>query len=389
MSKRASIPIANRESAPKRPLFPFLDLPAQYAGIRDQVLAAVTRVLERQSFILGPEVESLEQELTQALGCDFCIACASGSDALLLALMGLGIGPGDEVITTPFTFVATASSIARLGARPVFVDICPDTYNIDAEKIEKAVTARTRAIIPVHLFGLAAEMGAILDLAKKHRLAVIEDAAQAITAQYKGIRVGSLGDIGCFSFFPSKNLGGAGDGGLMTTNDPDLAGRLRILRSHGSRSKYAYDVIGVNSRLDALQAAILRVKLPYLADWTAARQRNAERYRTLFRECDLGHHVGLPAVPAGFVHVYHQFVVRVTERDSLKEHLQNVGIPSEIYYPHPLPLQPAFAYLGHKPGDFPQADLASREVLALPVYPELSEAQLQAVVHAIRDFYTS
>jgi dTDP-4-amino-4,6-dideoxygalactose transaminase len=388
VSKRANITIANRESAPKRPLFPFLDLPAQYAGIRDQVLAAVTRVLERQSFILGPEVESLEQELAQTLGCDFCIACASGSDALLLALMGLGIGPGDEVITTPFTFVATASSIARLGARPVFVDICPDTYNIDAEKIEKAVTARTRAIIPVHLFGLAAEMEAILDLAKKHRLAVIEDAAQAIAAQYKGIRVGSLGEIGCFSFFPSKNLGGAGDGGLMTTNDPDLADRLRILRSHGSRSKYAYDVIGVNSRLDALQAAILRVKLPYLAEWTAARQRNAERYRTLFRECDLDHRVGPPAVPAGFVHVYHQFVVRATDRDSLREYLQSVGIPSEIYYPHPLHLQPAFAYLGHKPGDFPQAELASRQVLALPVYPELSEAQLQAVVRAIRDFYS-
>jgi dTDP-4-amino-4,6-dideoxygalactose transaminase len=380
--------MANRESAPKRPLFPFLDLPAQYAGIRDQVLAAVTRVLERQSFILGPEVESLEQELAQALGCDFCIACASGSDALLLALIGLGIGPGDEVITTPFTFVATASSIARLGARPVFVDICPDTYNINPEKIEKALTARTRAIIPVHLFGLAAEMGAILDLAKKHRLVVIEDAAQAIAAQHKGIRVGGLGDIGCFSFFPSKNLGGAGDGGLMTTNDPDLAGRLKILRSHGSRSKYAYDVIGVNSRLDALQAAILRVKLPYLAEWTAARQRNAERYRTLFRECDLERHVGLPAAPAGFVHVYHQFVVRATDRDSLRDYLQSEGIPSEIYYPHPLHLQPAFAYLGHKPSDFPQAELASREVLALPVYPELSEAQLQAVVRAIRDFYS-
>jgi dTDP-4-amino-4,6-dideoxygalactose transaminase len=251
------------------------------------------------------------------------------------------------------------------------------------------VTARTRAIIPVHLFGLAAEMGAILDLAKKHGLAVIEDAAQAIAAQYKGILVGGLGDIGCFSFFPSKNLGGAGDGGLMTTNDPDLAGRLRILRTHGSRSKYAYDVIGVNSRLDSLQAAILRVKLPYLAEWTAARQRNAERYRTLFGKCDLEDRVGLPTVPAGFVHVYHQFVVRAADRDSLREHLQSVGIPSEIYYPHPLHLQPAFAYLGHKPGDFPQAELASRQVLALPVYPELSEAQLQAVVHAIRDFYSS
>lgn len=367
--------------------FSFLDLRAQFLEIREEVMAAVHRVLESQQFIMGPEVAALEAEIADFVGCKFTLGCASGSDALLLALMAYGIGPGDEVVTPPFTFVATAGSIARLGARPVFVDIAAATYNLDPEKLESALTPRTKAIMPVHLFGLSAEMSEILKIARRHALPVIEDAAQAIGAKYKDQQVGSLGAMGCFSFFPSKNLGGAGDGGMMVTNDPDLADRLKILRLHGSRTKYHYDVIGMNSRLDALQAAILRVKLAHLSRWTAARQTNAARYRALFAEYELGRKVELPVVPRDCEHVYNQFVIRVKKRDQLRAWLKDCGIPTEIYYPSPLHLQPAFAFLGYREGDFPCAESASREALALPIFPELTQQQQRAVVQAIADYF--
>lgn len=368
---------------------PFLDLKAQFADIRAEVLAAVVRVLESQHFILGLEVEHFEEELARLIGCRFAIGCASGSDALLLALMALEIGPRDEVITTPFTFVATAGSIARLGARPVFVDIDPQTFNIDPRQIVKAITSRTRAIMPVHLFGLPADMDSVLEIAAKHRLMVIEDSAQAIGARYRGKAVGTLGTFGCFSFFPSKNLGGAGDGGLITTDDPRLADCLKVLRTHGSRRKYEYELLGVNSRLDALQAAILRVKLRHLEEWTEGRQRNAQRYQTLFAELDLTGRIELPRAPTDRTHTYNQFVIRVQERDGLRSFLKEKGIPTEIYYPLPLHLQRAFTYLGNKGGDFPQAEQASRRVLALPIYPELAEEQLNAIVAAIAEFYAA
>jgi dTDP-4-amino-4,6-dideoxygalactose transaminase len=369
-------------------LFPFLDLKAQFSDIREELLTAVNRVFENQIFILGPELSALERELKDYLQCGFAIGCASGSDAILLALLALGIGPQDEVITTPFTFVATAGSISRLKTRPIFVDIDPETYNIDPEQVEASITPRTRAILPVHLFGMAADMSRILEIAAKHKLAVIEDAAQAISARYKDVPVGSLGTCGCFSFFPSKNLGGAGDGGLITTNDTEVADRLRVLRVHGSRTKYHYEVLGMNSRLDALQAAILRVKLRHLDGWTTARQANAERYRLLFCEHGLEGCIRLPVVAEGRTHVFNQFVIRSRDRDRLREHLSNCGIPTEIYYPSPLHLQPAFAYLEYANGAFPAAEMASREVLALPIYPELTEEQQVSVVEAIAEFYS-
>lgn len=369
----------------KQPLA-FLDLQQQFSSIRDEVLAAVARVLDSQHFIMGPEVSAFEQEVAPTTGCKFAISCASGSDALVLALMALNIQPGDEIITTPFTFVATAGSIARLHARPVFVDIDADTFNIDPAKIEQAVTPRTKAIIPVHLFGLAADMKPILQIAREHNLAVIEDAAQAIGARYDGEPVGSIGAIGCFSFFPSKNLGGAGDGGLVTTNDPALADRLKVLRLHGSRQKYQYDILGMNSRLDALQAAILRVKLPYLERWTSERRRNAERYRQLF---DPSLPVKLPTTPLHSVHAYNQYTIRTPQRDSLKKYLQRNGIPTEIYYPYPLHLQPAFAALGYRQGQLPVAEQVSTEVLSLPIYSELGAEQQQQIASAITEFFTS
>jgi dTDP-4-amino-4,6-dideoxygalactose transaminase len=365
--------------------FPFLDLKAQYATIRSEIDAAVQRVMESQHFILGPEVTALEKEVAAYVGAEFGISCASGSDALLLPLMALGVGLGDEVITTPFTFVATAGSIARLGAKPVFVDIDPATYNIDAEKLTAAVTPRTRAIMPVHLFGMAADMKRISAAAGS--IPVIEDAAQAIGATYGGRRVGTLGLCAGFSFFPSKNLGGAGDGGLITTNDRDFADKLYVLRTHGSRTKYDYELIGMNSRLDALQAAVLRVKLPHLDSWTAARQRNAARYNQWFREAGLEGTLTLPTVSEDCNHIYNQYVIRAPKRDVLKDHLRQRGIPSDVYYPSPLHLEPAFAYLGHQQGDFPESERASREVLALPVYPELSESQQRMVVEAVAGFY--
>jgi dTDP-4-amino-4,6-dideoxygalactose transaminase len=372
-------------AAPK-PKFPFLDLKAQYATIKGEVQAAVNRVLDSQHFILGPEVEQLEKEVAGVTGSAFAVSCASGSDALLLALMALGIDEGDEVVTTPFTFGATIGSIARLKAKPVFVDIDPVTFNIDPNEIESAITPRTRAIMPVHLFGLSAEMDPITDIARRHNLAVIEDAAQAIGASYHGKAVGSLGTAACFSFFPSKNLGGAGDGGLVSTNDPELAARLKMLRLHGTKKKYNYEIIGMNSRLDAIQAAILRVKLPHLNNWTEARRSHADTYRLLFAEAGLEHRVTLPVEPEGCRHVYNQFTIRVERRDALRDYLRDHGIPTEIYYPFPLHTEKAFAYLGHSAGDFPHAERAARQAVSLPIFAELTDEQQQAVVQTIAAF---
>jgi dTDP-4-amino-4,6-dideoxygalactose transaminase len=371
----------------RKPQFPFLDLKAQFSTIREEVLAAVTRVMESQSFILGPEVSAFEEEIKTHVGCAHVIGCASGSDAIVLALLALGIGPGDEVIAPPFTFVATAGSISRLGARPVFIDIDPQTYNLDTRQLERLITPKTKAIIPVHLFGLSADMDAILEIAQRHNVAVVEDAAQAIGARYKGKPVGSMGEIGCFSFFPSKNLGGAGDGGLVTTNDPAIAERLKILRVHGSRRKYEYELLGMNSRLDSIQAAILRVKLKYLDKWAEGRRRNAQRYDTLIAEHNLKKSITPPATPSHYLHVFNQYTIRASRRDALKAHLQQQGIPTEIYYPYPLHLQPAFANLGYRPGSMPVSEQASAEVLSLPIFTELMSEQQAAVVAAIADFY--
>jgi len=379
--------VQQKPSKPVPMQFPFLDLQTQFASMRSEIMQAVTGVLESQKCVLGPEVDAFEREVGAYIGSKFAVSCASGSDALLLALMAYEIGPGDEVITTPFTFVATAGSIARLGARTVFVDIDPVTYNLDPTKLDKAITPRTRAIMPVHLFGLSADMDAILAVANAHKLPVVEDAAQAIGARYKQSQVGTFGAFGCFSFFPSKNLGAAGDGGLITTNDLGLADRLKILRGHGSRERYYYEILGTNSRLDSIQAAILRVKLRHLDAWAEGRRRNAETYKQLFAERGLLDRVTIPTQPADAYHVYNQYTIRVPQRDELKAHLAASGIPSEIYYPLALHMQRAFTNLGYKEGDFPHSEAAGREVLSLPIYPELKPEQLEAVVNAIAQFY--
>jgi dTDP-4-amino-4,6-dideoxygalactose transaminase len=366
---------------------PLLDLKAQFAPMRGDVLAAITRVCDTQHFILGSEVEGLERELETFLGIPHAIGVSSGTDALLAALMALGIGPGDEVVTTPFSFFATAGSIARLGARPVFVDIDRATFNIDARALASAMTSKTKAIMPVHLFGQCAEMAPIVDVSRRTGVPIVEDAAQAIGACYRGAPAGGIGAIGCFSFFPTKNLGAFGDAGLVTTADATLARSLRAIRQHGGEVKYHHDVVGANFRLDALQAAILRVKLPHLDSWTAARRRNAERYEALFRHAGLGDTVTLPARSADSTHIYNQFVIRVAARDRLRAHLQSSGIGTEVYYPIPLHLQPCFRELGHRAGSFPVAETAANEALALPIYGELTEAQQSWVVESIRNFF--
>jgi dTDP-4-amino-4,6-dideoxygalactose transaminase len=370
---------------------PLLDLKAQYATIREEVRAAVDRVLESQYFILGPEVEALESEVAAYCQCTYGIGVSSGSDALLVALMAIELQPGDEVITTPYTFFATAGAIVRLGGKPVFVDIDPLTYNLDPARLEAVVTSRTRAILPVHLYGQMVDMDPMMAVAERHGLYVIEDAAQAIGAEYRGQRAGSIGHFGCFSFFPSKNLGGVGDGGMVTTNDAILADKVRLLRGHGARPKYHHSVVGGNFRLDALQAAVLRVKLPYLDGWSAARQRSAETYCQLFDASGLvtDGQVVLPA-NAGFGrHVYNQFVIRAERRDALVHHLKQQQIGTEIYYPLPMHLQECFSGFGLPRGAFPASEAAARESLALPIYPELSHEMLERVVHEIVEFYRS
>lgn len=368
---------------------PLLDLSAQYAPLREQILATVTRVCDSQRFIMGPEITALEQELAALIGVKRSVAVSSGTDALLLALMALDIGPGDEVVTTTYSFFATAGAISRVGATPVLVDIDPVTYNLDPAAVAEAITPRTKAIMPVHLYGLCADMDPIVALASRAGVAVIEDAAQAIGSTYKGSPAGGMGAFGCFSFFPSKNLGAFGDAGLVTTNDPALAKKAQLLRMHGMEPKYVHHLIGGNFRCDALQAAILRVKAPHLAAWTEARRLNARRYTALFRDAGLMDRVVLPVEPDGSYHIYNQFVVRVPHRNDLKAFLDARGIGNEIYYPVPFHLQPCFAGLGHARGAFPHAELAADQTIALPIYSELSIEQQRTVVGAVAEFIAS
>jgi len=359
---------------------PLLDLKAQYATIRDRVRPVVDAVMDSQYFILGPEVDAFEKEVAAYVGAKHAIACASGTDAILLALMALGVGPGDEVVTTPFTFFATGGCISRLCARPVFVDIEEDTFNLDPAAIPKAITRKTKAIIPVHLFGQCADMDPILKAAGN--IPVIEDAAQALSAGYQGKKAGTLGAVACFSFFPSKNLGGFGDGGMMTTHDDGLAEKLRILRVHGASKKYFHKVIGVNSRLDALQAAILRVKLPYLDGWSDARAAHARRYGELLA----GSKVVTPTAKPYARHVYNQYTIRAANRDGLEAHLKSRDIGCAIYYPVPLHRQDCYADLGYQEGSLPRAERASKEVLSIPVYPEMTDEMLRYVAASVREF---
>jgi dTDP-4-amino-4,6-dideoxygalactose transaminase len=361
---------------------PLIDLTAQFQAMSADVMAAVQKVFAEQKFILGDEVAELEREIADYCDALHAIGCNSGTDALILALQALDIGPGHEVITTPFSFFATASAICRVGATPVFVDIEPEGYNLDPQQVEEALTPKTRAILPVHLFGQCCEMEPLWRIAAQHHLAIVEDACQAIGAEYHGRRAGVLGTIGCFSFFPTKNLGGAGDGGMMTTDDPALAARLRRLRVHGDVGQYEHLEIGMNSRLDALQAAVLRVKLRKLEDWTCARRQNAKRYVELFRQHKLQEFVSTPKALPDRRHVFNQFTIRVRhgKRDAVLNSLRDRKVGCAIYYPKPLHLQKCFAGLGYRAGDFPVAEAAAKEVLALPIYPELPPADLERVV---------
>jgi dTDP-4-amino-4,6-dideoxygalactose transaminase len=368
---------------------PLLDLGAQYEPLRDQILAAITRVCDSQRYIMGPEVEALERELARLLQVEHAVAVSSGTDALLLALMTLGIGPGDEVIAPTYSFFATAGVIVRVGARPVFVDIDQTTFNIDHSQLEAAITPRTRAIVPVHLFGLSADLDPILEQASRSGVPVIEDAAQAIGATYKGRQVGGRGTLGCFSFFPSKNLGAFGEAGLLTTNDAGLASRARLLRVHGMEPKYYHHAVGGNFRMDELQAAVLRVKAPHLAAWTEARRVNASRYVRMFDAAGLVDRMTLPTEPRDRRHIFNQFVIRTAERDALKRHLDSRGVGSEIYYPVPFHLQPCFAGLRYARGAFPNAERAATESLAIPIYGELTTEQQATVVNAVAEFAES
>ncbi len=388
---------------------PLLDLKAQYRSLRSEILQALEEVLDSQRFILGPKVRALEEQLKAYLNVADAIGVASGSDALLISLMALGVGHGDAVITTPFTFFATAGSIARLGALPIFVDIDPQTYNLDPQRVRRFLETQTvrrngrlvhrrlgqewtvKALLPVHLYGQTADLEPLLELAREYHLALVEDAAQAIGAEYRGVRVGSFGDFGAFSFFPSKNLGGYGDGGLVTTQNPELGERIRMLRVHGSRRKYHHDLVGLNSRLDEIQAAVLLVKLPHLDTWNQQRAERAARYHQLFHEAGLVDKgwVQLPQVaPYATRHVYHQYTIRVQRRDALVDHLKAHGVGVAVYYPVPLHLQNCFRHLGYQPGDLPMSEQAAQEVLSLPIYPELTQEQQEYVVQVIRAFYT-
>ena len=388
----------------RRLAVPLLDLQAQYRAIEPEVMEALGDVCARQQFILGPRVAELEAAIADYSGCRHGVGISSGTDALLAALMALEVGPGDEVITTAFSFFATAGTVARLGARPLFADIDPTTYNLSPASVEDLIRTQcetragrlvnrktggpVKALMPVHLFGQLAEMDTLMELARRHGLRVIEDAAQAIGAEYPGRRrAGSIGDIGCFSFFPSKNLGAFGDAGMCVTNDPALAERLKILRVHGSKPKYHHLVVGGNFRLDEVQAAVLLVKLKHLDGWTGRRQANARVYQTAFEEARLADRLSPPRVPAGYRHIFNQYVVRAERRDDLREHLRRAEIGTEIYYPVPLHLQECFASLGGKPEDCPVSVRAAKETLALPIYPELTADQQRHVVRTIAEFY--
>ncbi len=391
---------------------PLLDLKPQYAQIKEEIQTAINRVCDSQYFIMGPEVQALEEDLAAYCQTEFALGVSSGTDALLLAMMALNIQPGDEIITTPYTFFATAGCVARLGAKAVFVDIDPKTFNIDPAQIEAKISPKTKAIIPVQLFGQCVDMDPIMEIADRRQLHVIEDAAQAIGSEYKGRRAGSIGHIGCFSFFPSKNLGAFGDGGAVSTNDPELAEQMRILRVHGGKPKYYHKFVGGNFRLDALQAAVVKVKLKYLDGWTAGRQHNAARYNKLFTELGLteatggsdpvlilpfespevgqyAHRLEAAAAPfTGHRHIYNQYVLRVShQRDELRAFLSDRKVGSEIYYPVPLHMQECFAGWGYQPGDYPASEAAAAQTVAIPIYPDLTEAQIQTVANTIAEFY--
>jgi len=374
---------ASSQANPLAEPVPQMDLAAQYAAIGAEIRTAIDRVMASQQFVLGPEGAALEVEIANLCGVAHGVGVGSGTDALVLALRACGVRAGDEVLLPSFTFVATGSAVSALGAKPVFADIRPETYNIDPAELERRVTPRTRAIIIVHLYGLPADIDPILAFAKAHRLPVIEDNAQAIGASYKGRPTGSLGDAACLSFYPTKNLGAYGDAGMVVSNSPELSERIRTLRNHGQTAKYFSSEPGWNNRLDEIQAAVLRVKLRHLSNWQRARQANAAEYSRLFREV---RGVMPPFVPEGFEHVYHQYTIRIERRDALQQFLSERKIGSTVYYPYPLHLQPLYASLGHKVGDFPHSERAAQEVLSLPMYPELRKDQIARVVEAIADF---
>ena len=374
---------------PNKTAIPSFDLKRQNAVLRSDLYAVLEDIISSGQFILGENVKALENEIAKVCGAQYGIGVANGSDALYLALLACGVEPGDEVITTPFTFFATAGSIVRAGATPVFVDIDPKTYNIDPDLIEEKITSGTKAILPVHLFGQAADMGRIMEIADKHGLKVIEDAAQALGCEYQGRPGGGIGDVGCISFFPTKNLGGFGDGGMVVTNNKKIADRVRILRVHGSRIKYYHELLGVNSRLDELQAAILRIKLPHFIGWLKKRQERAELYNDLFKASGLtvSGYVVAPYHLPDCRHTYNQYTVAVRKRDELKDYLKQRGIGTTVYYPLPLHLQPVFKDFGYRLGDFPYAEQAAECVLSLPMFPELTEEEVRRVVRAITEFY--
>ncbi|MFN2531702.1 MAG: DegT/DnrJ/EryC1/StrS family aminotransferase [Pyrinomonadaceae bacterium] len=366
---------------------PLIDLRGQHELVRSELTSAILRVLDSQQFVLGAEVENFESKIAEYCSTEFAIGCASGSDALLLALMALDVGDGDEVITTPFTFFATGAAITRLRALPRFVDIEPDTYNLDPTKVEEAITPRTKAILPVHLYGQCANMQPLLEISKRRGVPIVEDAAQAIGAQDKGHQAGSMGALGCFSFYPTKNLGAAGDGGMIVTNTREYSDRLRRLRVHGGPTEYRHDELGINSRLDAIQAAVLTVKLEYLETWSNARRAKAKRYTDLLIACGLVDSYAPPFIRPDGRHIFHQYIVRVPHfRDQLMTHLRKHGIGTKVYYPVPLHLQKCFAYLGYGNGDFPEAESAALQTMALPCFPELTEEQQQYVVQTIAEF---
>jgi dTDP-4-amino-4,6-dideoxygalactose transaminase len=365
-------------------MIPPLDLKAQYALLEAPIRAAIEQVMQETSFVLGPAVRDLEKRVAQFCECKHGVGVASGTDALRLAMAAIELKPGDEVITTPFTFIATANTVSHTGAKPVFVDIDPKTYNMDLAAVEKAITTKTKAIVPVHLFGHPVDMDPLIEQAKIDNLFVIEDCAQAIGARYKGKRVGSFGEYGCFSFYPTKNLGAYGDGGMVVSNDTELADRIDVLRRQGSKRKYHADVLGFNSRLDSIQAAILGVKLNHLEEWNRKRRQVAQKYNELLRDTP----VVTPYEAPNIEHVYHQYTIRADQRDQLAEFLKENGVGTMVYYPIPIHLQTIYKDLGYKEGSLPHSEKAAKEVLSLPMYPELTDEQIETVAGAIRKFYS-